>query len=94
MTTTIQSLKQAIIEYNNYQVKCMETRNHTYENIADSIYREKIFPYVKNENIDTWELDIKKRFLDDPYCRLIISDKQAYCLARALQKLNPETITV
>ena len=60
--------------------------------MANSVWREEIKPFVKNEDITTWESDIKKRFLDNPYVKNEISEKQAFCLARAFQVLNPETI--
>lgn len=92
-TTSINNLKVAIIDYINYVVKANTTGNSTYESVSNNVWREQIAPYVKNEAITTWELDIKKKFVDNPYCRYAISEKQAYCLARAYAQLNPETIT-
>lgn len=94
MTTTIQQLKQAIITHVNYTVKANTTGNRDlYEGIADTTWKEEIMPYVVNEEITTWELDIKKKFIDQPYVRFGISEKQAYCLARAWAAINPSTIT-
>jgi len=93
-TTTIQSLKQSIIDYVNYVVKANTTGNRdTYDTISNNVWKEQIAPFVVNEEIKTWESDIKKKFTDNPYLRFAISEKQAYCLARAWASLNPETIT-
>lgn len=91
-TTTLQSLKQSIIKFVDYMVKDNTTKNHVYEQMANNVYREEIMPFVKNEEIETWEADIKKKFLDNPYVRFNISDRQAFCLARAFANINPETI--
>lgn len=93
MTTTIQDLKKAIIEYVKWVAKQNETGNNTYEQVANSVYVEKIHPFVKNEEITGWEKDIKKKFFDNPYVRFEISEKQAYCLARAFASINQDTIT-
>lgn len=92
MFTTVQDLKKAIQEYVYYVVKSNTTANSNYEKISDNIYNEKIKPFVVNENITTWESDIKKRFMDNPYAKFEISEKQAFCLARAYQAINTETI--
>lgn len=63
-----------------------------YEQMSDKVWNEEIAPFVKNENITTWELDIKKKFINNPYVSYRISEKQAFCLARAFQVLNPHTI--
>lgn len=90
--TTIQELKKALLDYNFYVVKNNTTGNHTYDQIANSIWAEKIAPFVKNENITTWESDIKAKFCDNVYVRYNISEKQAFCLARAFACINQETI--
>lgn len=91
MKTTIQNIKVAIIRYVSYMVKSNTTANRTYEGMAETVWREEIAPYVVNEEIDTWESDIKKKFIDNPYVRFDISEKQAFCLARAFAKINPDT---
>lgn len=91
-TTTIQNLKNAIIRFVNYTVKSNTTANSTYEGMANTVWREEIAPYVANDEITTWEADIKKKFIDNPYVRYDISEKQAYCLARAWASINHETI--
>lgn len=92
MKATVQDLKKSIIKYVGYMVKDNTTKNHAYEEIANDIYRKEIAPFVVNENITTWESDIKKKFFDNPYVRFDISEKQAWCLANAFSKINPETI--
>jgi hypothetical protein len=92
-TTTIKSLKESIIEYVDYLVKSNTTSNAIYENMANDVYANQIQPFVKNEAITTWEADIQKRFLNNPYCKFQISEKQAYCLARAFAQINSETIS-
>lgn len=91
-TTSLQNLKVSLIDYSSYIAKSNTTGNSTYSQIADDIYAEKIQPFVKNIAITTWEADIQKRIIDNPYSKIILSEKQAYCLARAYQLLNPETI--
>lgn len=91
MKTNIQNVKAAIIKYVDYMVKSNTTRNTNYEQMADQVWREEIAPYVVNEEITTWESDIKKKFIDNPYVRFDISEKQAFCLARAFAKINPDT---
>jgi hypothetical protein len=73
-------------------VKSNTTRNTVYEQMANAVWNEEIAPFVKDENITTWEIDIKKKFIDNPYVRFSMSEKQAYCLARAFATINPETI--
>lgn len=92
MSTTIQNLKKSLLTYVDYMVKSNTTKNPIYENLANRVWREEVKPYVLNEEITTWEADIKKRFLDDPYVRVNMSEKQAYCLARAFAAINSETI--
>lgn len=92
--TTIISLKQAIITYVSYYVQNNKMRNSVYADMADDIYREKIAPFVIKENIEGFESDIKRRFLDDPSVKFNISEKQAYCLARAFMNANPDTIVM
>lgn len=87
---TIQQLKDSLIKYNNFVVKSNTTGNHTYESMAQNVWANEIFPFIPNENVTTWELDIKKKFIDNPYCRYEMSEKQAYCLARAYANLNKE----
>lgn len=91
-TTTIQNLKKSLLAYVDYMVKFNTTKNSVYENLANKVWSEEVKPYVLNEEITTWEADIKKRFLDDPYVRIKMSEKQAYCLARAFAAINSETI--
>lgn len=91
-TTTIQNLKKSLLTYVDYMVKSNTTKNDVYERMANNVWNEEVRPYVLNEEITTWEADIKKRFLDDPYVRFNMSEKQAYCLARAFAAINPETI--
>ena len=91
---TINDIKKSIITYVNYVVKANTTSNRDlYEGISDTIWNEEIKPFVINEEITTWESDIKKKFIDQPYVRFGISEKQAYCLARAWAAINPTTIT-
>jgi hypothetical protein len=91
---TTNQLKASIISYVNYIVKANTTGNRDlYEGIADTTWREEIKPFVINEEITTWESDIKKKFIDQVYLRFSISEKQAYCLARAWAAINPSTIT-
>lgn len=92
MTTSIQNIKTAIIDYVDYLVKA-NAGNATYEQMANMVWQEQIQPYVKNENITTWEADIQKKFINNPYVRFSISEKQAFCLARAFAAINTETIT-
>lgn len=91
MKTNIQNIKAAIIDFVRHTVKSNITRNTVYEQIANQVWREKIAPYVINEEITTWESDIKKKFIDNPYVRFDISEKQAFCLARAFANINPDT---
>lgn len=91
--TTIQKLKVSIIKYVDYVVKANTTGNRDlYDKISNKVWAEEITPFVKNENITSWELDIKKKYLDEPYLRYNVSEKQAYCLAKAFASINPETI--
>jgi hypothetical protein len=91
---TINQIKSSIITYVNYVVKANTTGNRDlYESMSDNVWREEIKPYVVNEEITTWESDIKKKFIDQVYLRFSISEKQAYCLARAWAAINPSTIT-
>lgn len=53
MKTNIQNLKAAIIEFVSYMVKSNTTRNTIYEQMADRVWREKIAPYVVNQEITT-----------------------------------------
>lgn len=92
-TTTIKDLKSAIIEYVDYLVKSNTTSNAIYETMANNVYANQIQPFVKNETITTWEADIQKKFFNNPYCKFQISEKQAYCLARAFAQINHDTIT-
>jgi hypothetical protein len=90
---TIQDIKQALIEYNYRLVfanKTMGSRSMQ-QDIADEIWNEKLAPFIKNETITSWEKDIQEKMLN-PYCKWAISEKQAYCLARAFAQINPETI--
>ncbi len=93
MKTSIQELKKAIIEFVGYRNDAQRGNTNLYDRMADQLWNEKIGPFVKNEKIETWEQDIQKRFLDNPYVRFAISEKQAYCLARAFAAINPETIS-
>jgi hypothetical protein len=92
---TIQTIKQALIEY-NYRIvfanKTMGSRSMQ-QDIADEIWNEKLAPFIKNETITTWEKDIQEKMLN-PYCKWAISEKQAYCLARAFQSINQDTISI
>lgn len=93
VTTTIQNLKSSIINYVANVVDANTQGSRTiYEQLSDKIWNEEIAPFVKNENITSWEIDIKKKFIDNPYVAYPISEKQAFCLARAFQQLNIETI--
>lgn len=94
MKTTLQELKSAIKDYVYYQVRVNTTGNHTYETIANNIWKEKLAPFIKNEDIQDWTKDIKTKFLDNPYVRFEISEKQAYCLAKSFATLNPNTISL
>lgn len=89
---TLNQIKVSIIKFVEYQVKSNTTANQIYEQMANDVWCNEIAPFVKNENITSWEADIQKKFIDNPYVRFTISDKQAYCLARAYAALNPETI--
>jgi hypothetical protein len=92
MTTSIQKLKGSLIKFVDYMVKGNTTQNTIYEQMANTVWSEEIQPFLVNENITTWEVDIKKKFIDNPYVRFSMSEKQAYCLARAFAAINPETI--
>jgi hypothetical protein len=92
MATSVQNLKASLIKFVDYMVKCNTTQNTTYEQMANTVWAEEIQPFLVNENITTWEIDIKKKFIDNPYVRFNISEKQAYCLAKAFANINPETI--
>lgn len=91
-TKTINELKTSIMSYVRFMVKKTKYGNNTYQDVADTIYRDEIYPYVKNDNITGWEVDIKGKFLNGINVPYEISEKQAYCLARAFAQLNPETI--
>ena len=93
MTTTIQDLKKAIIEYVDYLVKANTSTNAIYETMANDVYANHIQPFVRDENVATWESDIQKKFFNNPYVRFTISEKQAFCLARAFAAINQDTIT-
>lgn len=73
-------------------VKSNTTRNTVYKDMANTVWSEEIQPFVINEDITTWEKDIKVKFLDNPYVRFQMSEKQAFCIARAFASINPETI--
>jgi hypothetical protein len=92
MTTTIQNLKVSLIKFIDYMVESNTTQNTVYEQMANTVWNEEIKPFVINEDITTWESDIKKKFIDNPYVRFSMSEKQAYCLAKAFATINPETI--
>jgi hypothetical protein len=93
MKTTIQNLKKSIITYVDYVVKANTQGNQNmYESIANKVWNEEVAPFVKNENITSWESDIKNKFCNNPYVKFSISEKQAYCLARAFAAINPETV--
>lgn len=63
-----------------------------YDSLSDNVWREEIMPYVQNESIDGWEKDIQAKFCNQPYQKFVISEKQAYCLAKAFQRINQYTI--
>jgi hypothetical protein len=90
---TIQEIKQALIEYNYRLVFANKTMGSStmQQDIADDIWAEKLAPFIKNETITSWEKDIQEKMLN-PYCKWTISEKQAYCLARAFAQINPGTI--
>ena len=90
-TATIQQIKAALLDFNRYMVTA-NRGNGIYEDLANTVWNDKILPFVKNETIGTWESDIQKKFIDNPYVRFEMSEKQAYCLARAYAAINPETI--
>lgn len=92
MTTSIQNIKSSIIDYVDYLVKS-NSGNAIYEQMANTVWQEQIQPFVVNENITSWGSDIQKKFINNPYVKYPISEKQAYCLARAFAAINPETIT-
>lgn len=92
--TTIQNLKVALLEFSKLMADSNTSRNETYAQIADNVWREKIYPFIKNENVTTWESDIIKKIINNPYTRLALSEKQAYCVAAAYQRINQETILV
>lgn len=83
-------MKASLIKYNDYSVKAITTANATYESMAANVWSTEIFPFIQNEKITTWEADIKNKFIDNPYCRMVMSEKQAYCLARAYAAINAE----
>ena len=90
---TIQELKKSLITYVDYVVKANTTGNRDlYDKMSNKVWNEEIAQFVKNENITSWEKDIKTKFCDQPYLRFAISEKQAYCLAKAFANINPETI--
>lgn len=92
MTTSTQNIKKSIIDYVDYLVKA-NSGNAIYETMANDVWQNEIQPYVKNETITTWEADIQKKFINNPYVKFSISEKQAFFLARALAAINPDTIT-
>ena len=73
-------------------VKSNTSQNTVYEQMANTVWSEEIQPFLVNENITTWEIVLKKKFIDNPYVRFSMSEKQAYCLAKAFALINPETI--
>lgn len=91
-TVSIQTLKTGIINYVDFLVKANQG-NGIYETMANDVWQNEIQPFVKNETITTWEADIQKKFINNPYVRFSISEKQAYCLARAFAAINPNNIT-
>lgn len=96
MKATIQTIKKALITYNAYVVKANTSMGSKTigEDIANQIWDEELRPYLLNETITTWEKDIQEKMINNSSCRWYISEKQAYCLARAFAQINPETISI
>lgn len=93
---TIQQIKQSLISYNCSIVKSNTTMSSKTmaEDIANQVWDEELRPYLLNETITSWEKDIQEKMINNTSCRWFISEKQAYCLARAFQAINPDTISV